>query len=224
MKIASGTRMTVDENVKAILKELGSTKLVCVTKTVDAQRINESIRVGAAIIGESKVQEYEDKCDELLPCEKHLIGHLQSKKVKKAVELFDVIQSVDSLKLIQDIDKKAKAIDKVQKVFLQVNIGNEQQKFGFTEDEIAQVLIEIHVLKNIHVQGLMCIPPFESPEQTRSHFKRMKVLFDKIQQKNQDNIDIRELSMGMSNDYRVAIEEGATMVRIGSSIFGDRKY
>ncbi|WP_321417568.1 YggS family pyridoxal phosphate-dependent enzyme [uncultured Methanomethylovorans sp.] len=216
--------MTVNENVKAILKELGNTKLVCVTKTVNAQRINESIRAGATIIGENKVQEYEDKYDEILPCEKHLIGHLQSNKVKKAVQLFDVIQSVDSLKLIQDIDKKARAINKIQKVFLQVNIGNEPQKFGFTDNEIVQVLTEIHTLKNIHVQGLMCIPPFESPEKTRSYFKRMKVLFDEMQQKKQDNIDIQELSMGMSSDYRIAIQEGATMVRIGSSIFGNRKY
>ena len=216
--------MTVNENVKAILKELGNTKLVCVTKTVNAQRINESIRAGATIIGENKVQEYEDKCDELLPCEKHLIGHLQSNKVKKAVQLFDVIQSVDSLKLIQEIDKKARAINKIQKVFLQVNIGNEPQKFGFADNEIARVLTEIHTIKNIHVQGLMCIPPFESPEETRSYFKRMKVLFDEMQQKKQDNIDIQELSMGMSSDYRIAIQEGATMVRIGSSIFGNRKY
>jgi len=216
--------MTVNENVKAILKELGNTKLVCVTKTVNAQRINESIRAGATIIGENKVQEYEEKCDELLPCEKHLIGHLQSNKVKKAVQLFDVIQSVDSLKLIQEIDKKARAINKIQKVFLQVNIGNEPQKFGFADNEIARLLTEIHTIKNIHVQGLMCIPPFESPEETRSYFKRMKVLFDEMQQKKQDNIDIQELSMGMSSDYRIAIQEGATMVRIGSSIFGNRKY
>ena len=216
--------MTVNENVKAILKELGNTKLVCVTKTVNAQRINESIRAGATIIGENKVQEYEDKCDELLPCEKHLIGHLQSNKVKKAVQLFDVIQSVDSLKLIKEIDKKARAINKIQKIFLQVNIGNEPQKFGFADNEIARVLTEIHTIKNIHVQGLMCIPPFESPEETRSYFKRMKVLFDEMQQKKQDNIDIQELSMGMSSDYRIAIQEGATMVRIGSSIFGNRKY
>lgn len=216
--------MTVEENVKAILKELGNTKLVCVTKTIDAQRINEAIRAGATIIGENKVQEYDEKSDELLPCEKHLIGHLQSNKVKKAIQLFDVIQSVDSLKLIQDINKKARAMNKVQKVFLQVNIGSEPQKFGFTENEITQVFTEIPALKNIHVQGLMCIPPFDSPEETRYYFMRMKVLFDELQQKNQDNIDIRELSMGMSGDYKVAIEEGATMVRIGSSIFGERKY
>lgn len=216
--------MTVYQNVKAVLKELGNAKLVCVTKTIDAQRINESIRAGAVIIGESKVQEYESKCDDLLPCEKHFIGHLQSKKVKKAVQLFDVIQSVDSLKLIQDINKKAWDLGKVQKIFLQINIGKEPQKFGFTEDEIAQVIREVHGLKNIRVEGLMCIPPFESPEQTRSYFKRMKALFDEMQQNSQENVDIQELSMGMSSDYRIAIEEGATMVRIGSSIFGDRKY
>ena len=216
--------MTVEENVKTILKELGYTKLVCVTKTVDPQRINESIRAGATIIGESKVKEYEEKRDELLPCENHFIGHLQSGKVKKAVEFFDVIQSVDSLKLMQEINKKARVMDKVQKVFLQVNIGNEPRKFGFEENEVRKVFTDIHELRNVHVQGLMCIPPFETPEKTRAYFRRMKSLFDELQQKKHDNIDIRELSMGMSNDYRIAIEEGATMVRIGSSIFGDRKY
>lgn len=216
--------MTIDSNIKRILKELGETKLVCVTKTIDPERINESIRAGATIIGESKVKEFEDKCDAILPCERHLIGHLQTNKVKKAVQLFDVIQSVDSLKLMQDIDKKAKAIDKVQKILLQVNIGKEPQKFGLGEDKIKQLIGEIYLLKNIHVQGLMCIPPFGSPEQTRSYFKRMRTLFDQMKQENQGNIDIRELSMGMSSDYIIAIEEGATMVRIGSSIFGDRKY
>ncbi|KGK99753.1 alanine racemase [Methanococcoides methylutens] len=207
-----------------MLKELGRTKLVSVTKTIDPDRINESIKAGATIIGENRVQEFEDKCDEILPCERHLIGHLQTNKVKKAVQHFDVIQSVDSLKLIQDIDKKAKDIDKVQKVFLQINIGNEPQKFGFGSDEIGQVLTEIHSLKNVDVKGLMCIPPYVSPEQTRSYFKKMKALFDEMKQVDQDNIDIQELSMGMSNDYRIAIEEGATMVRVGSAIFGNRKY
>ncbi len=219
-----GMCMTVYENVKSILMEIGTTKLVCVTKKVDPAKINESIRAGATIIGESRVKEYEDKRDELLPCEKHLIGHLQSGKVKKAVEFFDVIQSVDSLKLIKEIDEKARARTKVQQVFLQVNIGSEPQKFGFAESEIPQMIAHIHELRNIHVQGLMCIPPFDTPEETRTYFRRMKNLFHALQQKNHDNIDIQELSMGMSNDYRIAIEEGATMVRIGSSIFGDRKY
>ncbi|NPE28807.1 YggS family pyridoxal phosphate-dependent enzyme [Methanococcoides sp. SA1] len=216
--------MTVNENIKRIYKELGRTKLVCVTKTIDTERINESIRAGATIIGENRVQEFEEKCADILPCERHLIGNLQTNKVKKAVQLFDVIQSVDSLKLIQDIDRKAEAIDKVQKVFLQVNIGNEPQKFGFSSDEIGQVIPQIRSLKNVQVKGLMCIPPFVSPEQTRSYFKKMKALFDELKQIDQDNIDIQELSMGMSNDYTVAIEEGATMVRVGSAIFGNRKY
>ncbi|MEA1985667.1 MAG: YggS family pyridoxal phosphate-dependent enzyme [Euryarchaeota archaeon] len=216
--------MTVDENIKMLLKELGRIKLVCVTKTIDPERINESIRAGAAIIGENRIQEFEDKYDEILPCERHLIGHLQTNKVKKAVCLFDVIQSVDSLKLIQDIDRKAESSDKIQKVFLQVNIGNEPQKFGFGSDEMGQVITEIRSLKNVHVKGLMCIPPFVSTEQTRPYFKRMKALFDEMKQEDQDNVDIQELSMGMSNDYRVAIEEGATMVRVGSAIFGNRKY
>ena len=177
--------MSVHQNVKVILKELGNTKLVCVTKTVDAQRINESIRAGATIIGESKVQEYESKCDDLLPCERHLIGHLQSNKVRKAVQLFDVIQTVDSLKLIQDINKKAGAIGKVQRVFLQINIGKEPQKFGFMQDEILQTATVIRGLKNIRVEGLMCIPPFGPPEQTRSYFKRMKALYDEMQQNGQ---------------------------------------
>ncbi|MCD4703764.1 MAG: alanine racemase, partial [Methanosarcinaceae archaeon] len=112
----------------------------------------------------------------------------------------------------------------VQKVFLQINIGNEPQKFGFVSDEIGQVITDIHSLKNVHVKGLMCIPPFVSPDQTRLYFKRMKALFDEMKQEVQDNINIQELSMGMSNDYRIAIEEGATMVRVGSAIFGNRKH
>ena len=228
--------MTIDETIKALLKELGETKLVCVTKTVDPARINEAIRAGVTIIGENRVQEFEDKCDGILPCEKHLIGHLQTNKVKKAVQLFDVIQSVDSLKLIRDIDRKAADNDKIQQVFLQVNIGREPQKFGFFEEEIGQVITEIRSLRNVRVQGLMCMAPFVPPEQTRPYFRSMKTLFDKMQQELrvtrdkqdrqgiQNNIDIRELSMGMSGDYRVAIEEGATVVRVGSAIFGDREY
>jgi len=216
--------MTIDQIIKGILNELEDTKLVCVTKTIDAERINESIRAGATIIGENRVQEFEDKSENILPCERHLIGHLQSNKVKKAVQLFDLIESVDSLKLLRDIDKKAKAIDKAQKVLLQVNIGNEEQKFGFEKDKIEQVFTNIDSLKNIQIKGLMCIPPFVSAEQTRSYFREMKVLFDTLKEdcKEINNVHMQELSMGMSGDYKIAIEEGATMVRVGSAIFGKR--
>ncbi|ADE36453.1 YggS family pyridoxal phosphate-dependent enzyme [Methanohalophilus mahii] len=216
--------MPVDENIKRILEEIGDKTLVCVTKTIEPERINEAIRAGATIIGENRVQEYEDKSEKILPCETHLIGHLQTNKVKRAVEYFDVIQSVDSLKVINNIDTRAGDIDKVQRVFLQVNIGNEPQKHGFRLDRIKEVINEIRSLQNIRVEGLMCIPPFVPAEQTRPYFQKMKALFDEMKQENGGNIDIQELSMGMSNDYMVAIEEGATMVRVGSAIFGERKY
>ena len=216
--------MPVYENTKSILEKSGSTTLVCVTKTIEPERINEAIRAGATIIGENRVQEYEDKRDDILPCEAHLIGHLQTNKVKKAVQLFDVIQSIDSLKLIRNIDMRARDIDKVQKVYLQVNIGNEPQKYGFGPDEIKNAITEIRSLRNVRVEGLMCIPPFVPPEQARSYFRKMKALFDEMKPENRDNIDIRTLSMGMSGDYRIAIEGGATMIRVGSAIFGRRKY
>ncbi len=216
--------MPVYENTKLILEKIGSTTLVCITKTIEPERINEAIRAGATIIGENRVQEYEGKREDILPCETHLTGHLQAKKVKKAVRLFDVIQSIDSLKLIRNIDRRARDIGKVQRVYLQVNIGSEPQKQGFGPDEIKNAITEIRSLRNVRVEGLMCIPPFVPPEQTRSYFRKMKALFDEMKPENRGNIDIRTLSMGMSSDYRIAIEEGATMVRVGSAIFGKRKY
>jgi len=218
--------MSVHDTVKDLLRELGTVKLVCVTKTVEPAMINEAIGAGATVIGENRVQEFEDKCDEILPCEKHLIGHLQTNKVKKAIQLFDVIQSADSLKLIRDIDRKSESLGKVQKIFLQVNIGEEPQKFGFAEGELGQVLAEVRSLHYVRVEGLMCMAPFVPAEETRPYFRRMRMLFEDMKKTWEDagNIDIRELSMGMSGDYRVAIEEGATMVRLGSSIFGDREY
>lgn len=218
--------MSVHDTVKDFLRELGTVKLVCVTKTVEPAMINEAIRAGATVIGENRVQEFEDKCDEILPCEKHLIGHLQTNKVKKAIQLFDVIQSADSVKLIRDIDRKSESLGKVQKIFLQVNIGEEPQKFGFAEGELGQVLAEVRSLHYVRVEGLMCMAPFVPAEETRPYFRRMRMLFEDMKKTWEDagNIDIRELSMGMSGDYRVAIEEGATMVRLGSSIFGDREY
>lgn len=216
--------MPVYENTKFILEKIGSTTLVCITKTIEPERINEAIRAGATIIGENRVQEYEDKRDDILPCETHFIGHLQTNKIKKAAHLFDVIQSIDSLKLIRNIDRIARDIGKVQRVYLQVNIGNEPQKYGFRPDEIKNAITEIRSLRNVRVEGLMCIPPFVPPEQTRSYFRKMKALFDEMKQENRDNIDIRTLSMGMSSDYRIAIEEGATTIRVGSAIFGKRKY
>ncbi len=219
--------MSVSENLGQILHEIGDAKLVCVTKTVDSERINEAIRAGAFIIGENRIQEYEEKYENILPCEKHFIGHLQKNKVRQAVYHFDLIQSVDSIKVAEEIDKRAKDIDKVQHVLLQINIGEESQKFGFLLNELVKTLKDIRILENIMVDGFMCIPPYVPPEQARPYFTKMKTLFDDIKREyssgKHGNIDMKELSMGMSGDYMVAIEEGATMVRIGSAIFGDRK-
>ncbi|WMW25098.1 YggS family pyridoxal phosphate-dependent enzyme [Methanolobus sediminis] len=219
--------MSVTENITLILNELGNTKLICVTKTVDPDRINEAIKAGATIIGENRVQEFEEKADRLLSCEKHMIGHLQSNKVKKAVEYFDVIQSVDSLKVAQEIDNRAEDFNKIQEIYLQINIGSEPQKSGFDLDDIRQEIDKIALFKNVRVTGMMCIPPYVSPEQARPYFRKMKALFDELKAETHgkySNIDLKELSMGMSGDYRVAIEEGATTVRIGSAIFGERNY
>ncbi|MEZ5336267.1 MAG: YggS family pyridoxal phosphate-dependent enzyme [Methanolobus sp.] len=216
--------MSVEENIISVFEEIGNTKLVCVTKTVEPGRINEAIKAGATIIGENRIQEFEEKYNELLPAEKHFIGHLQTNKVKKTVEYFDVIQSADSMKVIKEIDRRAGDINKIQRIFLQVNIGGEAQKYGFDISKIMEIIPEIRSLKNIRVTGLMCIPPYLSHEEVRPYFRKMKSLFDEVQKENKDNIDIQELSMGMSGDFKVAIEEGSTMVRIGSAIFGSRKY
>ncbi|SDG16891.1 hypothetical protein SAMN04488589_2340 [Methanolobus vulcani] len=219
--------MSITENITSILNEIANTQLICVTKTVEPEKMNEAIKAGATIIGENRVQEFEEKADKLLSCEKHMIGHLQTNKVKKAVEYFDVIQSVDSLKVAQEIDKRAEDAGKIQEVYLQVNIGNEPQKHGFKLDDIRQEIGEIESLKNIRVTGMMCIPPYVPPEEARLYFKQMKSLFDELKAETEgkfDNIELKDLSMGMSGDYKVAIEEGATMVRIGSAIFGERNY
>jgi pyridoxal phosphate enzyme (YggS family) len=219
--------MSITENITSILNEIANTQLICVTKTVESEKMNEAIKAGATIIGENRVQEFEEKADKLLSCEKHMIGHLQTNKVKKAVEYFDVIQSVDSLKVAQEIDKRAEDAGKIQEVYLQVNIGNEPQKHGFKLDDIRQEISEIESLKNIRVTGMMCIPPYVPPEEARLYFKQMKSLFDELKAETEgkfDNIELKDLSMGMSGDYKVAIEEGATMVRIGSAIFGERNY
>ncbi|MDK2826188.1 MAG: dependent protein [Methanolobus sp.] len=219
--------MSITENITSILNEIANTQLICVTKTVEPEKMNEAIKAGATIIGENRVQEFEEKADKLLSCEKHMIGHLQTNKVKKAVEYFDVIQSVDSLKVAQEIAKRAEDAGKIQEVYLQVNIGNEPQKHGFKLDDIRQEISEIESLKNIRVTGMMCIPPYVPPEEARLYFKQMKSLFDELKAETEgkfDNIELKDLSMGMSGDYKVAIEEGATMVRIGSAIFGERNY
>jgi PLP dependent protein len=215
--------MATKSNIQEILKDIKNKNilLAAVTKTRTIEEIKEAIGSGIMIIAENKVQEAEKKYDELedlfrrKEIEFHFIGHLQSNKIKKAVEMFDVIQTVDSLKLSEDIDKRAKEIGKTQRIFIEVNIGREHQKSGVMPEKINLLVDEIKKLKNIRLEGLMCIPPHsENKEDSRKYFSEMKKIFDQLH--------LRYLSMGMSNDYLIAIEEGSNMIRIGRGIFGDR--
>jgi pyridoxal phosphate enzyme (YggS family) len=203
-----------------------SVTIVGVTKYSDAAAVNEAVAAGLTHIAENRVQSAKEKFPLLdlagHSVVKHLIGHLQTNKAKEAVQLFDVIQSVDSLKLLQEIDKRAAALGKVQDILVQVDIAREEQKFGLPEEELDPLLTQAKDLSHVRVMGLMCMAPLtEDKDVIRSVFRRLKVHFDAIKVKHtgSSRIMMEHLSMGMSGDYAVAIEEGATMVRIGSAIF-----
>lgn len=191
-------------------------KLIAVTKTRTVDEIKQAIEAGITCIGENKVQEAKQKFPFLPKVEKHMIGHLQTNKVRLAVELFDVIQSVDSVELAGEINKRCGAIGKVMPILLEVNIGSEESKQGVKPDDIKNLVREISKFKHVKIQGLMCIAPLLEPEKTRPYFRKMKQIFDSIE-------GLKWLSMGMSNDYKVAIDEGSNMVRIGTAIFGERQ-
>lgn len=192
-------------------------KLVAVTKTRTIEEIKQVIDSGIKCIGENKVQEANQKFPFLPEVEKHMIGHLQRNKVKLAVELFDVIQSVDSVKLAKEIDKRCSAISKIMPILIEINVAMEESKQGININNAQSFIQEISQFNNIDVQGLMCMAPFIGSEKTRPYFKKMKELFDSFG-------DLKWLSMGMTNDYRLAIEEGSNMVRVGTAIFGERNY
>ncbi len=212
--------MKIKNKIETILKEINSEKikLVAVTKTRTKEEIKEAIQSGIRIIAENRIQEAEKKYNDLKEYFKekkvsfHFVGHLQSNKVKKAIMMFDIIQSIDSLKLAKEIDKRAKEINKVQEIFIEINIGEEKQKQGVISEDLPKLIKEIKKLKNINLTGIMCLPPHsENPEASRKYFKEMKYLLDKT--------NLKYLSMGMTNDYKIAIEEGSNMIRIGRGIF-----
>ena len=210
----------IAENFKK-LKESINVTLVAATKKRSIEQVEEAVKAGAEIIGENQVQEAEEKYRVLKGKVKfHFIGHLQTNKVKKAVEMFDMIETVDSLKLAKEIDKRSKAIDKVMPVLIEVNIGEEESKKGCRPDEVEHLVKEVSGLENVELKGLMTMAPYsKNPEEMRPYFKRMRQIFDELKQKGH-NMEI--LSMGMSNSYKIAIEEGSNMVRIGTVIFGPR--
>ncbi|MCM2325834.1 MAG: YggS family pyridoxal phosphate-dependent enzyme [Candidatus Woesearchaeota archaeon] len=242
--------MTVPKNIDVL----------AATKTRKIDEIKHIIGSGIKRIGENRIQEAEEKYCQLKDflkengVEFHFIGHLQKNKVKKAMQMFDVIQSIDSIGLAEEINKEAKKIDKVQEILIQVNIGEEPQKSGIKKEGLRKMLEDIFELKNIRVRGLMCIAPdFEDKEKTRPYFIEMKKLFEKSkihlkqissggfkgvlpiskkENKFSSNVtsevssdvnDFNILSMGMSEDYTIAIEEGSTMIRLGRALFGPRE-
>ena len=199
--------------------------LLAATKTVDISIINYAISSGITYIGENRVQEFLSKYQDFLPVNKHFIGHLQTNKVKDIIDKVELIHSVDSYRLAQEISKQAVKHDIVAEILLEINIGNEQSKSGFSYEEALDAVQKIACLDGIKIKGLMAIPPIcEKDDQNRPYFAKMKKLFIDIKDKKIDNSSMDILSMGMSDDYEIAIEEGATMVRLGTALFGRRNY
>lgn len=229
---------SVEENYKRVLENVkesavkagrseSDVRLMCVTKTVEPAYINKAIELGADLIGENRVQEYLGKRDELnlSGVERHLIGHLQTNKVKQIVGEVDMIESVSSVKLAKEISKVSLQKGIVTNCLVEVNVGKEESKSGIFLEELEETLCEIAQLPAIKIKGLMTIPPIcETPDEARRYFAMLRQSFIDIKDKKTDNIDMEILSMGMSGDYEAAIAEGSNIVRVGSAIFGARQY
>ena len=219
----------IKQNIKAAAESIGKKAedivLLAATKTVDAETINHAIKSGIEYIGENRVQEFLSKKEDYAPCHKHFIGHLQTNKIKDIVPYVELIHSVDSFHLAKEISKFSLKNGKVTDILLEVNIGNEESKSGFSPEELKQNLADISKLEGVRVKGLMAIPPIcENEEENAGYFKEMKKLFVDISAQKTDNIIMEILSMGMSDDYVCAIKNGATMVRLGTALFGRRNY
>ena len=199
-------------------------QLVAVSKTVDIKRIQQAIEVGATILGENYIQEARKKIEEIGQGVRwDFIGHLQSNKVKYAVDLFEMIHSVDRLSLAQEINKAAEKKKEEVRILVQVNISGEEAKSGIDPGGVISLVREIASLPNLSLEGLMTMPPyFDAPEEARPYFTSLRELRDKILKESIGGISLKELSMGMSGDFEVAIEEGSTLVRVGTAIFGER--
>jgi len=219
------TRDRIRKSAESCGRDPNSIRLVVVSKTIPTDIVKEAIVAGTTILGESYVQEARDKFKALVqfPVSWHFIGHLQTNKAKYAVRLFDLIHSVDSLKLAHELNRQAAKVDKIQQILVQVNISAEGTKSGISAGEAPRLISEISQMKNIAVQGLMTMPPyFYQPEKVRPFFAGLRKLRDQIAEA-QPHLSLPELSMGMTGDFEVAVKEGATLVRIGTAIFGERQ-
>ena len=219
--------MTIKQNVHKILSELPrGVELVAAAKTRQAEEILEVVESGVEIIGENYVQEAERVYQVVGNRVKwHFIGHLQRNKVKKAVSIFDMIENVDSIEIAEEIDKRCSQIGKVIPVLVEINSGREKQKSGVLPEDAEQLIRGISGLQNIKVMGLMTMGPrFGNPEDSRPYFVETRKVFGRVEKLDLPDVEMRYLSMGMTNSYQIAIEEGANIVRIGTRIFGERNY
>ena len=220
----------VEENIKKACEKVGrdvnEVTLIAVSKTKPYTAIEEALPTGVKDYGENKVQELCDKY-EILPkdIKWHMIGHLQRNKVKYLVGKASLIHSVDSIRLAEQIEKEYAKADEIANILIEVNMAQEESKFGITSEETEQLVREIAKFPHIRIKGLMTIAPYtDNPESNRVYFRNMKKLSVDIENKNIDNVSMSVLSMGMTGDYQVAVKEGATLVRVGTGIFGERNY
>ena len=230
--------MSIKENIDSIMKKIDTAckktgrnpkdiTLLAVSKTVESDRAKEAVEAGIKNLGENKVQELIKKYEELkdIDVKWHMIGHLQKNKVKYIIDKNILIHSVESLSLAEEINKRAKNSNLTADVLIELNIGEEESKFGINEDNVYDFIRSMEQFENIRVLGLMTVAPFcENPEDVRWVFKTMKNIYSKISIMNLRNTEMKYLSMGMTNDFEIAIEEGSNIIRIGTAIFGARKY
>ena len=216
----------IKENVQKILNELPQgVELIAAAKTRTSEEISEAIEAGVKIIGENYLQESLDVFKIIGKRAKyHFIGHLQKNKIRKAVGMFDLIETVDSRETAEEIDKRCRQINKIMPVLIEINSGREKQKFGVIPEMAEELIRNISSFENIKVMGLMTMGPrFGDPEDSRPYFIETRKIFEKIKSLNLPDVEMKYLSMGMTNSYKVAIQEGANMVRIGTKIFGERE-
>jgi pyridoxal phosphate enzyme (YggS family) len=226
--VAANYRKVLDSIADATAKSrraAGQVKLLAATKSQSIELIRAAVDAGITLIGENYVREAAGKkprIDEAI--EWHMIGHLQRNKVKAAVDLFDVFESLDNLPLARELDKEGQKRNKVIRVFVEVNLGGEESKTGVNESEAASLVQQVASLSHLRVEGFMSVPPYrEDPEEVRPYFRKLRLLQEKLGEIRSPRLELRELSMGMSHDYKVAIEEGASIVRIGTALFGARR-
>jgi len=217
----------IEQNVRRILSELpNGVQLVAAAKTRSPEEVRRAVEAGVRIIGENYVQEA-DSAYQVVgnKAEWHFIGHLQKNKVKKAAGIFDMIETVDSVEIATEIDKRCAQVGKIMPVLIEINSGREKQKSGVLPEDAEQLVREISGLSNIKITGLMTMGPlFGDPESSRPYFVATRVIFEKLKKLDLPNVEMKYLSMGMTNSYHIALEEGANMVRLGSKIFGERDY